>query len=208
MLRYEAHDLGGRFGAIPRKMIPERVNKAKREARPDRRSEIERHPGNLILPLGKVMRHDPTRARVTETLERTQNFAAIRKPILPSVQVHRYVDGDEKSQIGCNPDDGDDEAQANQTVELRQQPAKADPNHEEGNCPDRIFDGIGQIVGRQHPVPRAALRHDDQRHDRPGDVQGGVHSRYPTQLVQDDGPLRCEADLGHGRHGPADDNAR
>src|SRR5262245_16743306 len=52
------------------KMIPKRVNDTKGQARPDRRSEIERHPGNLILPLRKVVRHDPTRARITQTLER------------------------------------------------------------------------------------------------------------------------------------------
>jgi hypothetical protein len=111
--------LGGRFGAIARKMIPKRVNETKREARPDRRSEIERHPGNLMFPLSKVMRHDLTRARITQTLERRQSFAAVCKAVLPSVQVHWYVDGYEKSQIGSNPDDRDDKDQASQTVELR-----------------------------------------------------------------------------------------
>jgi hypothetical protein len=72
---------------------------------------------------------------------------------LPSAQVHRYVDGHEKSQIGCNPGDRDDERQANRTVELRQQPAKPDPNHEEGNGPYRIFDGVAQIIFGQHRIP-------------------------------------------------------
>src|SRR5258705_5633255 len=49
-----------RFGAIAREMIPERVEHAKGEAGPDRRTEIKRHPGDLVLPLGKVVRHDPT----------------------------------------------------------------------------------------------------------------------------------------------------
>src|SRR5262245_64417281 len=106
-------NLVSRFGALPWK-IPERVNKAKREAGPDRRSEVERHPGNLILPVSKVMRHYPARARVTETLERMQNFAAGRERILPSVHVHRYIDGHEKGQIGCNPDDSDDQGQVQQ----------------------------------------------------------------------------------------------
>src|ERR1700731_2719101 len=66
-----------RFGTIAREMILERVENAQREAGPDRRTEIKRHPGNLALPFGKVVRHDPTRAHVTETLERSQKLAAI-----------------------------------------------------------------------------------------------------------------------------------
>src|SRR5262245_17468785 len=113
-------NLGGRFDTILRKMIPERVNKAKHEARPDCDAEIERHPGNLILPLRKVMRHDPTPARVTKTLESAQDFAAaVCKPFLPSDQVHWYVDGNEKSQIGCNANERDDQGQAHQAVILR-----------------------------------------------------------------------------------------
>src|SRR5262245_48702977 len=108
-----------RFGAVSRKMIAKRIDEAKREARPDRRSEIERHPGNLILPPSKVMRHDPTGARIAQTLKRRQSFAAVRKPVSPSVQIHWYVDGYEKSQIGSNPDDRDHEGQASLTVEFR-----------------------------------------------------------------------------------------
>ena len=110
---------GGRFGPIPGEMIPERVNKAKREARPDRRSEIERHPGNLILPLSKITRHYPTSTHVTETLERPQELAAIRQPSLPSAQVHWYVDGHEKSQIAHNPGDADDKGNADWALEFR-----------------------------------------------------------------------------------------
>src|SRR6516225_522157 len=109
----------GRFGAIPQEMIPERVNKAKREARPDRCSKIERHPGNLLLPMNKVTRHHPTSTRVTETLKRPQKLAAICQPSLPSAKVHWYVDGHEKTQIACNPSDRNDEGQANRTVEFR-----------------------------------------------------------------------------------------
>src|SRR5882672_10235999 len=61
-----------RFGAIARKMTFERVENAQREAGPDRRTEIKRHPGNLVLPMGNVVRHNPTRAHVTETLERSE----------------------------------------------------------------------------------------------------------------------------------------
>lgn len=39
------------------------IANAEREARPDRRAEIKRHPGNLILPLGDVVGHDSTKAR-------------------------------------------------------------------------------------------------------------------------------------------------
>jgi hypothetical protein len=102
--------LGGRLGAVPRQLIPKRVSKAKREARPDGGGEIERHPGNLVLPMRKVVRDDPTRARVAETLERTQDSAAIRKAGLPSAQVHWDIDNDEKGQKGCNAGDRDDEA--------------------------------------------------------------------------------------------------
>src|SRR6266852_8897485 len=85
-----------RFGAISREMILERVENAKREAGPDRRTEIKRHPGDLVLPLSKVVRYDPTRAHVTETLKRSQKLAAIGNLGPPSAQVHRDVNGDEK----------------------------------------------------------------------------------------------------------------
>jgi hypothetical protein len=58
-------------------MILERVENAQREAGPDRYTEIKRHPDNLVLPLSKVVRHDPARAHVTEALERSQKLAAI-----------------------------------------------------------------------------------------------------------------------------------
>src|ERR1700730_3023205 len=107
-----------RFGTIAREMILERAANAQREAGPDRRTEIKRHPGNLVLPLSKVVRHDPTRAHVTETLKRSQKLAAVgNRP--PSSQVHRDVDGHEKRQIACNPDDCDGEDHANRTIKLR-----------------------------------------------------------------------------------------
>src|SRR6266446_9351602 len=92
-----------RFGTIAREMVLEGVENAQREAGPDRRTEIKRHPGNLVLPLGKVVRHDPTRAHVMETLQSSERLAAIGKVCLPSAQIHRDVDGHEKSQIACNP---------------------------------------------------------------------------------------------------------
>src|ERR1700732_5339927 len=100
-------------------MTLERVEDAQREAVPDRRTEIKRHPGNLVLPLSKVVRHDPTRAHITETLERSEKPAAIGNVGPPSAQIHRDVDGHEKRQIARNPDDRDDEGHANRTIELR-----------------------------------------------------------------------------------------
>src|SRR5258708_6902571 len=75
-----------RFGAIARQMILERVEYAEREAGPDRGTEIKRHPDNLVLPLGKVVRHDPTRAHIVETRERPQKLAAIGDLSTPSAQ--------------------------------------------------------------------------------------------------------------------------
>src|SRR5450755_770664 len=92
-----------RFGTIARETILERVENAQREAGPDRRTEIKRHPGNLALPLGKVVRHDPTRAHVTQTLEKSQKLSAVGNMGPPSAQIHRDVDGDEKRQITCDP---------------------------------------------------------------------------------------------------------
>jgi len=63
-------ELGRQVRHDPGKMIAKRVNETKREARPHRRGEVERHPGNLILPLRKVVRHDPSRARIAQTHER------------------------------------------------------------------------------------------------------------------------------------------
>jgi len=185
-----------RFGAIARQMILERAENTQREAGPDRRTEIKRHPGNLVLPLGKIVGHDPTRAHVTETLERPQKLAAIGDFGPPSAQIHRDVDDHEKHQIAYNPDDRDGEDRANRTIEFRHQSAKANPNDEEGSGPYRIFDGVAQIVGCQYRMPGETFRDEDQRHDRPGDVQVGVRSRYRAQLVQGNRPLRRAADTG------------
>src|ERR1700732_544473 len=120
-----------RVGTIAREMILERVENAQREAGPDRRTEIKRHPGNLVLPLSKVMRHDPTRAHVTKTLERSETLAAVGNPGLPSAQVHRDVDAHEKRQIACNPCYRDGEDHASRTIALREQQAQANHNYEE-----------------------------------------------------------------------------
>src|SRR6202022_2901002 len=101
-------------------MVLKRVENAKREAGPDRRTEIKRHPGDLVLPLSKVVRHDPARAYIMEALERSQKLAAIGNLGPPSAQVHRDVDGHKKRQIACNSDDDDGEDHANPTIELRQ----------------------------------------------------------------------------------------
>src|SRR6202040_2225192 len=92
---------------LAREMTLERVENTKREAGPDRRTEIKRHPGNLVLPLSKVVRHDPTRAHIMEALERSQKLAAIGNLGPPSAEVHRGVDGHEKRQINRYPDDRD-----------------------------------------------------------------------------------------------------
>src|SRR6202051_4785650 len=194
--------------AMAREIILDRVDDAKREAGPDRRAEIKRHPGNLVLPLGKVAVHDPAGADVAKTLERTEKPAAVADLGPPSAQIHRDVDGHEKRQIAGDPDDREHEDRAHLAIELRQQPAKADPDDEEGYGPYRIFDGVAEIVGGQNRVPREAFGDQDQRHDHPGGVQGGVRSRHRAELVQDNRPLRGEADLGHGGYRPADDNAR
>src|ERR1700722_10478742 len=134
-------------------MIPQRVENTKREAGPDPRTEIKRHPPNLVLPLGKVVRHDPPCARVTQTLERAQKLATPGSAGPPSAQVHRDVDGDEKRQIARNPDERGDEEQPSPSIELRQQAAKSNPDDEEGGSPYRIFDRVAQAVGGQHRVP-------------------------------------------------------
>jgi hypothetical protein len=46
-----------------------RAENTQREAGPDGNTEIQRHPGNLALPLGKLVRHDPTRGHVMEAFE-------------------------------------------------------------------------------------------------------------------------------------------
>jgi hypothetical protein len=47
-----------------------RVTDAERKAGPDSRTEIKRHPGNLVLPFSKVVRYYPTHARVSQPLQR------------------------------------------------------------------------------------------------------------------------------------------
>src|SRR5258708_38087824 len=63
-VRGQAYDC--RLGAIARQLVLDRVEDAEREAGPDRRAEIERHPGDLVLPFRDIVRHGPTRARVTQ----------------------------------------------------------------------------------------------------------------------------------------------
>src|SRR5215510_1317485 len=48
----------------------EGVAGAQRETGPDRRTEIERHPGDLVFPLRELVRHGPTTARITKALQR------------------------------------------------------------------------------------------------------------------------------------------
>src|SRR5262245_53653817 len=144
---------GLRFRTKPREIILERVENAEREACPDRRTEIKRHPSNFVLPLGKIVRYDPMRARVAESLKRPQKLAATRKLPLPSTQVHRNIDGQKKGEIACNPDDRGGEDQANRPTEVRDHSAEAKPNDGEGKAPYRIFDRIPQITGGQHCVP-------------------------------------------------------
>ena len=95
----------GRAGDV----ILERIANAQRQAGPDRRTEIERHPGNLALPLGNVVRHDPARAHVAKTLEKSQELAALGEAGPPAAQIHRHVDGNEECQIAGDARDGDDE---------------------------------------------------------------------------------------------------
>jgi hypothetical protein len=47
-----------------------RVTDAERKAGPDSRTEIKRHPGNLVLPFSNVVRYYPTHARVSQPLQR------------------------------------------------------------------------------------------------------------------------------------------
>jgi len=115
-------------------MTGQRVENAQREAGPDRHAEIKRHPGNLVLPLGEVVRHDPTRADVTETLERSEKLAAAGDFGPPSAEIHRDVDGHQKRQIGDDPRDRDDQDHADGTVEFRQQPAKPDPDRKKATA--------------------------------------------------------------------------
>src|ERR1700727_2608546 len=72
-----------RFSTIAREMILERVANAQGEADPDRYTEIKRHPGNLVLPVSKLVSHDPAGARVAETLDGSQTPAAIGNPSPP-----------------------------------------------------------------------------------------------------------------------------
>src|SRR5258708_8939746 len=127
-------------------MIPERVENAEREAGPDRRAEIKRHPGDLVLPRREVVRHHPARARIMETLERSEGLAAIGKVCLPSAEIHRDVDGHEKSQISYNPGDRDGEDHANRTVELRQQPPKTNPDDEAVDAPYRTSHALAHRI--------------------------------------------------------------
>src|ERR1700732_1649403 len=50
------------------------VEHAQREARPHGRTEIERHPADFFAPLRNVVRHDPARADVAKSFQRTQHL--------------------------------------------------------------------------------------------------------------------------------------
>src|SRR5262249_35156423 len=81
------------------------IANTQREAAPDRRTEIKRHPGDLILPLGDVMSHDPAQRYVTQPLQMAERSAAIRNFGAPSCQIHRDVDRRQKSEIANDADD-------------------------------------------------------------------------------------------------------
>src|SRR5262249_58849347 len=103
-----------------------RVADAWGKARPHRRTEIKRHPGDLVLPLGKVVRHDPPAGHVAQTFERPERPAAVRDFGPPSRQVHWDVDGCQEREIARNSDDRGDQSRAKRSVELRQQTTKPD----------------------------------------------------------------------------------
>src|SRR5262245_23597170 len=84
------------------KKSPKGVASAQRETGPDRGTEIERHPGDLVLPLSELVRHDPTNARITKALQRAQRSDALGNPGSPSREIHRDIDGRQKRQIAGN----------------------------------------------------------------------------------------------------------
>src|SRR5262245_59763435 len=100
-------------------ITPEGVARAQRETGPDCRSEIERHPGDLVLPLSEVVRHNPANARITEALQGAERSDAIGNPGSPSREIHRDIDDRQKRQIAGNPDHGDCENHTSGTTKLR-----------------------------------------------------------------------------------------
>src|SRR5262249_57830103 len=101
-----------------------RVADAWGKARPHRRTEIKRHPGDLVLPLGKVVRHDPPAGHVAQTFERPERPAAVRGFGPPSRQVHWDVDGCHEPGIPRNSGDPGEHNRAKRSPALPQHTTK------------------------------------------------------------------------------------
>jgi hypothetical protein len=128
-------------------------------------------------------------------------------PCPPAAEIHRHVDGDEEGEEAGDADDAGDQRPAHRSLEFRHEAAQRDAGEEKRHRPQRILDRVVEEIRRDDRVPGEALRDDDDGHDHQRDVHRGLRPRHVTQLMQDDRPLRHEAQLGHGRDGAADEDA-
>ena len=67
-------------------MTVERIDHAQRQAGPDRAAEIQRHPGDLVLPVLEVVAHDPACADIAKALDDSEQLATFGKVRPPAVQ--------------------------------------------------------------------------------------------------------------------------
>ena len=185
------------------------IANAEREARPDRRAEIERHPGNLVLPFGDVVGHDP--ANCSRHAGLPADSAAWRR-LQPRPAIASDTSGRRRS-----PETPDNprcrrsrRSSAARNVPSNSGSSRQSPTAMMKKATAHIEFSIAlpQIIPGQHRMPRETFCDQDQRHDHPRGVHGGVRSRHRAELVQDERPLRRETHLGHGRDRPPDHDAR
>src|SRR5262245_62793942 len=85
--------------AVMRQAVVHEAEGAQAEARPHSHAEVKRHPGDLVSPLGDVVRHHPARAEIVQAAEQAEEQLAARDIRLPAADGHRHADRAEEHHI-------------------------------------------------------------------------------------------------------------
>ena len=154
------------------------------------------------------MRDGPARGQIMQARKQSEQLLAARHILLPAVEIHRHVDDHEEDQIGGDTHDRQSDRKAGGAAEVIEQPQQGDRYEQEGHRPQRVLERIAEIIRRDHGVPGEGLREQDQRNDHHRDVSRRIRLCQLGELVQHDGPLQDEANLGDGRDRSPDKDAR
>jgi hypothetical protein len=154
------------------------------------------------------MRDNPARGQVMQARKQSEQLLAARHILSPAVEIHRHVDDHEEDQVGGDTHDCQSDRKAGGAAEVIEQPQQGNRYEQEGHRPQRVLERIAEIVRRDHGVPREGLREQDQRNDHRRDVSCRIRLCQLGELVQHDGPLEDEANLGDRCDRSPDEDAR